>query len=221
MPQRPCPLVLVVALALTAAAPTKRKPEPGYSCKVEHRGDFGIIRADFVIKDSGEGPPAYLQWDAGDGTFRNPWITAAFFRQADGRYSLSHGYISIMRHIWEQRPGKRRRPMKLRLELTTDPAYTFASSRMASEVQLSGGPFHLQLSWLDAAALAEGSTVLYLVARNARHDVVDKSEIDRTIFARAEPHIRSAFAEIERMTARPAEFCTHADDLGTDDIVVT
>lgn len=208
-------------LILTAAAPAKRKPEPGYACKIEHRGDFGLIQADFQIMDTNEVRSSYLKWDAGDGQFKNPWITAAFFRQSDGRYSLSHGYVSIMRHIWEGRPGKRPRPLRLSLELTTDPTFAFATSRMAGRIERSGGPFYLQLNWLDAAALSKGSAQLYLVARNARREVVDKADVDRTIFARAEPHIVTAFAEIERMTLRPAEFCTHADDLSDDDIVIT
>ncbi|MBS0478509.1 MAG: hypothetical protein JSR79_04335 [Proteobacteria bacterium] len=223
MPRRSilCLAGVAAASILIAAAPAKRKPQPGYACTIEHRGDFGVIKADFQIMDSGEPPSAYLQWDAGDGTFKNPWITGAFFRKADGRYALDYGYVSIMWHIWERRPGKRPRPLKLSLELTTDPTYGFASSHMVGAVERSGGPFHIQLGWLDTAALAKGSTKLYLVARNAKHNLVDKVDVDRTIFARAEPHIVDALVEIERMTRRPAEFCAHADDLGTDDIVVT
>ena len=213
--------VATIGFVTVAAAPAKRTPEPGFACKIEHRGDFGLITADFQIMDSGETRPGYVKWDAGDGNFRNPWITAAFFRQKDGGYSLGYGYVSIMRHIREQRPGKPPRPLKLALELTTNPVVAFGGSRMAGKLERSGGPFHLELDWTDAAALAKGSARLYLVARNARHEVVDRIDIDRTIFGRAEPHIVAAFAEIDRMTRRPSEFCTHADDLGTDDIVIT
>jgi hypothetical protein len=216
-----CLYVAAAGFVLVAAAPSKRKPEPGFACKIEHRGDFGVITTDFQIFDSGVASASYIKWDAGRGTFANPWITAAFFHRKDGSYALGYGYVSIMRHIWEHRPGRQPRPLKLSLELTTHPILAFGAVRMAGPLERSGGPFHLELDWGDAAALAKGSTHLYLVARNARRDVMDQVEIDRTIFARAEPHIVAAFAEAEAMARRPAEFCTHSDDLGTDDIVIT
>lgn len=90
------------------ATQPKRKPEPGYVCKVEKRGDFGLVQSEFQVLDSGETHFGYIKWDAGDGQFKNPWITAAFFRQKDGHYSLGHGYISIMRHIWGKSRARNR-----------------------------------------------------------------------------------------------------------------
>lgn len=220
--RQPFRIALAIAtFALTAAVPPKHEPQPDFACKIEHRGDFGLIQADFQIMDSGESIAPYLKWEADDGQAKNLWISAAFYRRPDGSYSLDHGYISIMRHIRDRRPGKRPKPLTLSLELTTNPAFVFGSVRMASKPERSGGPFHLALDWLDAAALARGSTGLYLVARNSRREAVDKVTIDRTVFDRAEPHIVTAFTELGRMTARPAASCTHADDLGTDDIVIT
>lgn len=207
--------------AVDAGKPPKRTSQPGYQCKIEDRGDFGLIQADFQILDSGEPHTGYIKWDAGDGQFRNPWITAAFFRQKDGSYSLGNGYISIMRYIWDRRPGKRPGTLKLRLELTTNPTMAFQSSRMAGDIERSGGPFHIQLDWSDAAALAAGASQLYLVARDSHHDTVDQVALDRLMFSRAEPHIRSAFSKAEKMTTDPRSLCVHSDDLGTDDIVVT
>ena len=98
---------------------------------------------------------------------------------------------------------------------------TFGSSRMAGKIERSGGPFHIQLDWSDAAALAAGASNLYLVARDPHNKPVDEASLDRLMFSRAEPHILSAFTEVGRMTTDPRSLCTHSDDLGTDDIVVT
>nr|WP_294816603.1 hypothetical protein [uncultured Sphingomonas sp.] len=208
-------------LAPAAAGLPKRTPEPGYECKIDRRGDFGLIKTEFQIPDSGEKRAGYIRWDAGDGQFQNPWITAAFFRQKEGGYSLGHGYVSIMRHIWARGPGKKPGTLKLRLELTTNPIMGFPSSRMTGDIERSGGPFHIQLDWSDTSSLASGSSRLYLIARNSHREVVDQVNIDRTIFSRAEPHILAAFSEADRMMNNPRAFCEHKDDLGTDDIVLT
>lgn len=92
---------------------------------------------------------------------------------------------------------------------------------MAGALERYGGPFHIKLDWSDTTSLANGSSRLYLVARNPRRDIVDQVDIDPTIFSRAEPHILATFSETEKMIANQREFCSHADDLGTDEIVVT
>jgi hypothetical protein len=212
-----CITVAAWSSLIDAGKPAKRTPEPGYECKIEDRGDFGLIQSDFQILDSGKPHTGYIKWDAGNGQFQNPWTTAAFFRKTDGSYSLDQGYVLIQRGIITKRSGSQ----KLRLEVTTTPATESGTSRMAGNIERSGGTFHLQLNWPDVSALAIGSHHLYLVARDSHRKLVDKISLDRMMFSRAEPHILSAFVKIGIMTADPHSFCIRSDDLGSDDIVVT
>jgi hypothetical protein len=69
--------------------------------------------------------------------------------------------------------------------------------------------------------MARGSSSLYLIARNPRFEVVDQVEVDRTLFERAEPHIKSAFEIVQRIIANPVDHCMQVDDLRDDDIIVT
>lgn len=212
--------LLLSGCATVDAAPGNA-PQPGYRCHFEQRGSFGVISSDFDVRSTGERDGAYIRWDAGNGDFANPWVTGAWFRQPDGHFSLDYGYISIMRHIWERRLGKPPRPMTLSLELSPTIAPIMKTSRLASDLQRSGGPFHLQLNWSDVAAMARGSSNLYLIARNSRLEVVDQVGLDRTTFARAEPHITSAFETVNRMLADPSGHCSKVEDLRDDDIIVT
>ncbi|HEY0622014.1 hypothetical protein [Sphingomonas sp.] len=217
--------VLATALLLIAGeahAAEKRKPEPGWKCALENRGPFGVISSAFEISKRPQALPAHLSWRDGDGTFRNPWLSAAWFRKPDGSYSLDHGYVNITRHIWKGRVGKGPRAQKLRLEIrTTLDQPRFRAAALASAVQRSGGPFHMQLYWHDLAAFARGAPRLYLVARNTKSEMVDHVEIDREIFDRAAPHVEAAMRKIEEIYAAPAKHCTHFDDLRETDIVVT
>ena len=196
-------------------------PQPGYQCAYDARGAFGVVSSDFKVRSSGRIDGAYVRWDAGDGNFANPWITGAWFWRPDDRFSLDYGYVSIMRHIWENQPGKQPRPLKLTLELSATNAPAMRASRLSGDLESSGGPFHLQLNWSDAAAMGRGSAHLYLIARNSSLEIVDQVEIDRAMFERAEPHIRTAFEAVERMLADPAKTCSYVEDLREDDIIVT
>lgn len=211
------------AALLIGAAPAKkqRAPQPGYQCDMERRGDFGLVKSHVEIFDTGKVEPGHIGWDAGDGTYRDQWFTAAFFRQPDGGYSLGSGYGAVMWHIWNERPGKRVSPLALSLELTANPNPMPVASRIAGKIERSGGPFHLQFDWLDDAALGRGSSKLYLIARNKRREAVRQVAVDGAMFARAEPVLLAVFAEVQHMIADPGRWCTHVDDLGADDIVVT
>ncbi len=218
-------LIFGCAILLSGCATTSRSPrsspQPGYRCNFELRGSFGVISSDFEIPVTGEGYGAYIRWDAGDGSFANPWITGAWFKQSSGHFSLDYGYVSIMRHIWEQRPGRRPRPLTLSLELSPTIAPIMRASRLSSDFQQSGGPFHIQLNWSVVAALARGSPNLYLIARNRRFEMIDQVEVNRDVFVRAEPHLIAAFDSVERMITNPADHCLRVEDLRDDDIVVT
>lgn len=197
-----------------------RQLQPGYQCKIERRGTFGLVQSHFEIADTGKVDAGYVSWDAGNGEYQNPWFTAAFYRQRGGGYSLSNGYVSVMWHIWDEHAGKRPKPLDLSLELTAN-LNPIVSTRLIGKIERSGGPFHLQLDWLDAAAIGRGSTKLFLIARNKHRAPVRQVEIDRAMFARAEPVLLAVFVDVERMIADPRRMCTHTDDLSADDIVVT
>lgn len=217
-------VILIGCSVVTSTAytqSTKRIPQPGYQCQIEKRGTFGVIKSDFQIFDSGQINGAYIRWDAGNGQFANPWITGAWFKNKNGHFSIENGYISIMRHIWDIKPSRRPRPMRLSLELTSNLQTAYGTARIASKIERSGGPFHLQVNWNDASALARGPDALYVAARNSRKELVDYIEIDRAAFSRAEPEIKATFGEVEKMLASPAEKCARSEDLGTDDIIVT
>jgi hypothetical protein len=218
--------ILALAIANSAGCASVRSasadlPQSGYQCAYEERGAFGVVSSNFEIRSPGETGGGYVQWDAGT-TSTNPMISGAWFRHAVPGFSLDYGYVSIMRHIWEKRAaGKRPRPLELSLALSATNAPGMNTSRLATEFQRSGGPFHIQINWRDAAAMAQGAARLYLVARNRRADVVDEVELDRTMFERAEPHIAAAFDAVERMIADPARHCTYVEALRQDGIIAT
>ena len=220
---------LLTALSLTLAGcavtphPAIQPPMPGYRCAINDRGDFGVIKADIEVDITGKFRSGYIGWDAGNGEFANPWITAAFFRGADGHFRLDRGSIDIMRHIWRNRPGKPPSVLELSLELSTAPdaAEMYSTAHLASPYERSGGPFHITARWNDIAALASGGQHLYLIARDRKRKAVDQIELDRTSFGRATPHLEAAFIRAETMMADPATHCTHVDDLIERDIIVT
>ena len=208
----------LLAPACTTTIVEKRKAEPGYSCSLEKRGDFGLISANFELSLSAGWRNHFLNWDAGDGEFANPWITAAWFRTADGRFEMDNGYVSIMRHITV--PKARALDLKLHLR-TIAGAPRFKGSVISSDYQRSAGPYHLNADWSEVAALARGAPRLHLVAMDRKHKVVDDTVIDSAIFAKATPSIQAAMRDLEAMMNNPSGTCTFVDDLGTDDIVLT
>lgn len=214
---------LVVCLGLLVPACTTnpvahRAPDPGYSCSLEKRGDFGLITASFELSLRAGWRSDFLTWDAGDGEFANPWITAAWYRTAERRFEMENGYVSITRHI----SLAKRQTLDLKLYLRTIAgAPRYPGSIMASEYERSGGPYHFRAEWSEVAALARGSPRLHLVAVDRKHKVVDDTVIDGAIFARATPHVEAAMRDLEAMIDNPSRACTFVEDLGTDDIVVT
>lgn len=216
-----CLSSVVTCASAFAQSAIKPPPQPGYYCKAESRGNFGLIETDLAIYDAGHRQRSSIHWDAGDGFFQNPWITASFFRRSNERFSLANGYISIMRHIWDGQRGDLSRPMKLKLELTIPPRARSQAPQLVGSLQESGGPFHMDLAWLAATEFVHGSSHLSLVARNKQGGIVDKAELDPAIFDRAQPHILAAFEQAERMISAPQKLCIRSDDLDASDIVVT
>lgn len=134
---------------------------------------------------------------------------------------MDYGYVNFLWHIWDQEHGTKARPLTLSLELTTTTAPTMKSSRMASELERSGGPFYLSVPWGDAYAMARGTENLFVVARDAKFNIIRHSEIDRRIFEQVEPHLKAAFNSVRSMIADPAKHCTSTNDIHDHDIVVT
>jgi hypothetical protein len=211
--------IQAVALTLCPLFASPPAAQPGYHCQYERHGDYGRLSADFEIPREGRAePPAYLRWEAATAPFPAPYVSAAFYRMADGHYRIENGYASISWHVWDPR----RRPLTLSLQLRSRPeAPRFGRAALAGDFDRSGGPFSMDVDWSDVASFARGARELHLVAINRERQVVATTMIDRTIFERAEPHIIAALGEIEAIVSNPAATCEFLDDLRSNDIIVT
>jgi len=68
--------------------------EPGYACEIEDKGTFGVISSNFGIADSGpRREVVLLKWDAGDGNFANPWITAFWLKLPGKEFAIGAGHL--------------------------------------------------------------------------------------------------------------------------------
>ena len=214
-------IAAVAALALAGAQAPARPPapQPGYHCSYDRQGDYGSLSADFEVPRDGHAPvPAYLSWAAGGATYRDPHISAAFYRRADGHYRVDNGFAAIS--WWVAIP--RGRTLNLSLQLRTRPEpQLYSRALLASEFERTGGPLHVSVDWSDIAAFARGARALYLVAVDRHRRVVATAQIDQSVFARAEPHIVAALSELEAIIANPAATCEFLDDLRSNDVIVT
>ena len=214
--------ILSAAAALAAGSLLLSAPafaQPGYHCVYRKDGAFGRLSADFEIPRDGQASiPAYLRWEAPRGDYRAPWVSAAFYRMADGHYRIDNGYASI---AW-QLPIPLRRTLTLSVQLRSRPEPPiYTRTALAGDYERTGGPIHLSVDWSDFAAFARGATELHLVAVDRHRRLVATAPVDRALVALAEPQIRASLAELEDLVADPAPRCEFLEDLRSNDVVVT
>ncbi|QFT78291.1 hypothetical protein FIU90_12140 [Erythrobacter sp. THAF29] len=172
------------------------------------------------IRD-GEQPNGFVKWDAGDGNYQNPWITAAWYLNPDQRFELKNGYANVMWHIWQIDGKARDVDDKLALEFRVDGnEHRFGNARLSSPYQRSGGPFHISVDWLLLSSLAKGADELFLVARDEENAELLSVAVDPQIFARARPKVIEVMRDIEGKIADPESHCDRHDFSEEDNIIV-
>ena len=212
--------LLASSCAHSAAQPQAPRASMGYLCEISRAGDFGLVSTDIRIRD-GERPEGYLRWDAGDDTFRNPWVTAAWFMTPERTFDIRNGYSNVMWHIWDFAGERRNTRKKLHLEFRVDGnPQRYGDARLASPHQRSGGPFHISVHWPTIAALAAGAQELYLVALDEKGVEKTRVAIDPKIYAAAEEAVVPVMREIEAMLADPAARCKRHDFTEEDSIIL-
>lgn len=205
-----------------AACFSYAEPAPaqaGYACSFEKEGDNGTFSANFEIPR--QGPPServVVQWEAPVGGLGTPRISAAFYSDSAGRFSMENGYVRIGWHVHDPR----RRPLTLSLQLRSRPGLPpYGRGAFASEFTRSSGPYSLAGDWSDIAAFARGARALHLIAVDRKHRLVATAPIDATVFARAEPAIAAALAEVGQIINNPGQSCAFLENLKSNDIILT
>ncbi|MEO1221494.1 MAG: hypothetical protein AAFY42_09110 [Pseudomonadota bacterium] len=188
-------LVCALALITTSCAHSPQHPdrnlEPifGYRCEAQRSGSFGIVEVDINMRD-GQKPHGYVKWDAGDGAFKNPWITAAWYMDSSGEFEPDNGYVNVMWHIWQIDGVPRDTDEKLSLQYRVSTnERSYGNANLSSPYQRSGGPFHISVDWSLLYSIAAGTDELYLIAVDEDRAEQLRIEIDHSIFAAALPHV--------------------------------
>lgn len=192
----------------------------GFVCSSQKAGSFGLVEVTMRIRD-GDGPEGYVKWDAGDGSYQNPWITAAWYMDSSQQFDINNGYANVMWHIWQIDGRNRDVDDELSLEFRVDAnERRYGNADLSSPYQRSGGPFHISVDWPLLASLAAGTDELFLVARDEQRAERLRIAIDPEIFARAEPHVIEVMREIENKVASPQSHCERHDFTEEDSIIV-
>ena len=203
-----------------AAEPPAARASMGYICALSKAGDFGTVSTDIRIRD-GEQPIGYIQWDAGNDTYRNPWVTAAWYMSPERTFDISNGYSNVMWHIWDFAGERRNTRKKLQLEFRVDGnPRRYGNARIATEPQRSGGPFHISVEWTTISTLAKGTDELFLVALDEKGAEKTRVAIDPKIYSAAEQEVQPFMREIEVMLADPASRCQRHDFTEEDSIIL-
>ena len=216
-----CALRLSLGLLLAGCATVNtRQVEEGYLCTSVDQGSFGVVSTEFELPKRGARRLGYVKWDAGDGTFANPWITGTW-HSIDGRsFDIREGQVNIMRHIFDARGQII--PHRLSLQLrASEHLPRFSRSVAASAYEGPSGPHHYRGDWTEVEALGRGSPTLHLIAIDEKRRIWDQAPVNGAIFARATPHIEAALRRAEQMFLEPEKYCEFVEDLRADDLVVT
>lgn len=199
----------------------KAAPQSGYHCLYEDRGSFGLISGMFDVTTTGEVIGGEVLWEGAGTSIEAPRIGGEWFMRVDHQFSIEDGTVNFFWHIWDSDHRSRRRSLTLSLELTTVIESTTRSSRIASGLERSGGPFYLIVASSDAFAMARGAEKLFIVARNKKYKIVKQSQIDPGLFEPIEQRIKLAFDRVQSMIADPSKYCTFTNDVDDEHVVVT
>ncbi|MEE4207842.1 MAG: hypothetical protein V2I43_01065 [Parvularcula sp.] len=213
-------LLLVSCASLPSSTSQDTRPKFGYRCEATRSGAFGLVEVSIDMRD-GQQPQGFVKWDAGDGTYQNPWITAVWYMGENQRFSLDNGYADVMWHISQiDRKGRDiDDALSLQFRASTNER-SYGNARLSSPYQRYGGPFHISVDWPLLSSLAAGTDQLFLVAQDDERVERLRIAIDPEIFVRAEPHVIEVMREIEGKISNPASACKRHDFTEEDSIIV-
>ena len=204
-------ILVVVGCAAPGARIDRRVPSPGYRCTIEESGEFGGISADIEIEDSNPRPHGLITWNARP-DFPQSRITGAWLTRGN-KFTIDNGYLSL-----QMLNGAIASKISVELRAASEPS-TIGGSRLASGP--SGSSDTVNADWNDVAAMARGTTQLYLLARDKKGRIFNRVAIESRLFVRAERPIAIAIEKANQMIADPARLCTRVEDLRDDEIIIT
>ena len=192
--------------------------KPNYDCVEEAQTPIGKVSVTRTLNSEGRQLVTTAKWDAGDGNFANPWITAFWVAPGTSEIDFNRGTIDIMWHLHRVEKG---RPFsqRLRLELQSEDAGSndFGPTLKGGQLETSGGPFHFDSHWADVTTLARSAPRLVLVARDGNDDVKYKVSIDPAIFNGVLERVRESL----RVSFATSKDFSHQCKAERDDIIVT
>lgn len=214
--------LLITCLSGCASDGVRAKQQakvPDYDCSVEMQTPVGKISATRTLSSKGHQLVINAKWDAGDGTFANPWITAFWVAGGTSEIDFDQGTVDIMWHLWKSKGG-RPASQRLRLELQARDAQSndLGAPLRGGASETSGGPFHFDGRWSDVSMLAASSPQLELVARNDRGEFMYQTSVAPKIFSGVLSKVQEALRETSTMSRDVVHRC---EIHGNDDIVVT
>jgi hypothetical protein len=201
---------LAAAAASVEASAHRRTAQPGYQCFVQHDGRF----AGLTLDEGGRQLDANWEW-RGSTDDRLLWISLRHSVADSTPLIAADGTASIS---WSRPIAATEGRTRVRMELTSAPESRHSNlAPFASPYE--AGQNSLMTSWPDLATFVRGSAHLTVVIRDRRGRIVDRTEIDPRLLARAETEIAQL---LEALNALAADFrvrCRHVDDVDPEIIL--